>query len=70
VVPRDFLAILLAEEIAHRQGTRLRTAVREAHFPFLKTIEDFDFSLQSALRPRSSATTSATTSSPRGAISS
>ena len=49
--PRDFLAILLAEEIAHRQGTRLRTAVREAHFPFLKTIEDFDFSLQSALRP-------------------
>ena len=49
--PRDFLAILLAEEIAHRQGTRLRTAVRDAHFPFLKTIEDFDFSLQSALRP-------------------
>ena len=49
--PRDFLAILLAEEIAHRQGTRLRTAVRDAHFPFLKTIEDFDFSVQSALRP-------------------
>jgi DNA replication protein DnaC len=49
--PRDFFAILLAEEIAHRQGTRLRTAVRDAEFPFLKTIEDFDFAFQSALRP-------------------
>ena len=49
--PREFLAILVAEEIAHRHGTRLRTAVRDAHFPFLKTIDDFDFSLQSALRP-------------------
>jgi DNA replication protein DnaC len=49
--PRDFLAIVLAEEIGHRQGTRLRTAVRDARFPFLKTIDDFDFAFQSALRP-------------------
>ena len=48
---RDFLAVLLAEEIGHRQQTRLRTAVRDAHFPFLKTVDDFDFSLQSVLRP-------------------
>jgi len=48
---REFLAVLLAEEIGHRHGTRLRTAVRDAHFPFLKTVDDFDFSLQSILRP-------------------
>jgi DNA replication protein DnaC len=48
---RDFLARLVIEEIGHRQQTRLRREVRHAHFPFLKTIEDFDFSLQSAVRP-------------------
>ena len=68
---RDFLAVLCAEEIAHRQQTRLARAVRDAHFPFLKTIDDFDFSLQSTLRPQPcSATTSAPTSSPRAATSS
>lgn len=48
---RDFLAILLAEEIGHRHGTRLRRASHDAHFPFLKTVDDFDFSLQSVIRP-------------------
>ncbi len=48
---RDFLAILLAEEIGHRHGTRLRRASHDAHFPFLKTVDDFDFTQQTALRP-------------------
>src|SRR5437879_12594802 len=47
---RDFLAFLLAEEVAHRQQTRLVRFTRKAHFPFFKTIEEFDFSLQSTLR--------------------
>lgn len=47
---RDFLAILVAEEVAHRQGTRLKRVSRRAEFPFLKTIDDFDFTFQSALR--------------------
>jgi DNA replication protein DnaC len=47
---RDFLAVLVAEEIAHRQQTRVRRAVHNANFPFLKSIDDFDFSLQSSLR--------------------
>ena len=47
---RDFLVALVSEEIAQRQQTRLQRATRDAHFPFLKTIEDFDFSLQSSLR--------------------
>lgn len=46
----DFLALLIAEEVAHRQQTRLQRFSRKAHFPFLKTIEEFDFTLQSTLR--------------------
>jgi len=47
---RDFLALLLAEEVAHRKQTRLQRLTRKAHFPFFKTIDEFDFSLQSTLR--------------------
>jgi len=47
---RDFLALLLAEEVAHRKQTRLQRLTRKADFPFLKTIDEFDFSLQSTLR--------------------
>jgi len=47
---RDFLALLLAEEVAHRKQTRLQRLTRSAHFPFFKTIDEFDFSLQSTLR--------------------
>ena len=48
--PRKLLALVFAEEIAHRRNTRIQREVRRAGFPFLKTIEDFDFSLQSTLR--------------------
>lgn len=44
------LQTLFAEEIAHRRGTRLQRAVRAAGFPFLRTVEEFDFSYQSTLR--------------------
>ena len=47
---RDFLALLIAEEIAHRQQTRLGRVSRWARFPFLKTIDDFDFTYQSVVR--------------------
>lgn len=47
---RDFLALLATEEIAHRQQTRLARLTRRAHFPFLKTIDDFNFTYQSSLR--------------------
>lgn len=46
----DFLATLVAEEVAHRQQTRLERHTRRTHFPFLKTVDDFDFTLQSTLR--------------------
>lgn len=47
---RTYLETLIAEEVAHRAETRLRRAVRAAHFPMLRTIEDFTFTFQSALR--------------------
>jgi DNA replication protein DnaC len=47
---RDFLGLLVAEEIAQRQQTRLGRLSRRASFPFLKTIDDFDFTYQSTVR--------------------
>jgi DNA replication protein DnaC len=44
------LETLFAEEVAHRRGTRLMRAVRAAKFPFLRTVEEFDFTYQSTLR--------------------
>jgi DNA replication protein DnaC len=44
------LQTLFAEEVAHRRGTRLARAVRDASFPFLRTVEEFDFTYQSTLR--------------------
>jgi DNA replication protein DnaC len=47
---RDYLAALFAEEVAHRAQTRIARAVRKAHFPYLKTIEEFDFTFQTSVR--------------------
>jgi DNA replication protein DnaC len=47
---RDFLTLLVTEEIAHRQQTRLERLTRRAQFPFLKTIDDFNFTYQTTLR--------------------
>ncbi len=46
----DYLSTLMAEEIAHRGQTRVQRMTRRAKFPFLRTIEEFDFSWQSGLR--------------------
>jgi len=47
---RDYLAALVAEEVAHRTQTRIQRATRKAHFPFLRTIEEFDFTFQTSVR--------------------
>jgi DNA replication protein DnaC len=47
---RDFLALLVAEEVAHRTQTRIARSVKKARFPFLRTIEEFDFTFQSSVR--------------------
>ena len=47
---RDFLALLIAEEVAHRNDTRVQRAASQARFPFIKTVENFDFLFQSSLK--------------------
>lgn len=47
---RDYLALLVGEEIAHRAQTRIGRATRKAHFPFLRTVEEFDFTFQTSVR--------------------
>jgi len=47
---RDFLERLVNEELAHRAETRIQRATHKARFPFLKTIEEFDFTFQTSVR--------------------
>jgi hypothetical protein len=61
----DRLTLLTTEEIAHRQQTRLARLTRRAHFPFLKTIDDFNFTYQSSLRLQMLGSALAADSSPR-----
>jgi len=46
----EYLNLLIREEIAHRTQTRIERAVRRARFPFLRTIEEFDFTFQTSVR--------------------
>lgn len=47
---RDFLAVVVAEEVAHREQTRIQRATRNAGFPFLKTVDEYDFTIRSNIR--------------------
>jgi DNA replication protein DnaC len=46
----DFLSTLVAEEVAHRQQTRIQRYSQRSRFPFLKTVDDFDFTYQSTVK--------------------
>jgi len=48
----EYLDGLMAEEIACRDDKGIRTRVTLAHFPLIKTIEQFDFSFQPTLDKR------------------
>jgi DNA replication protein DnaC len=48
----EYLGRLAAEEVAERQERRIAQATRRAGFPFLKTLEEFDFSFQPTLSRR------------------
>ena len=47
--PLPYLADLMALETAKRQENGVRTRISSAHFPTIKTIESFDFTLQQTL---------------------
>src|SRR5712691_4772452 len=65
----DFLRGLLQEELLAREDNPLRRRLKDAAFPFEKTLDDFDFRLRPELNARSSSATSMTASSPRAAHS-
>lgn len=48
----QYLERLVMEEIAHRIETRVSRAIRAAHLPFIKTIEEFDFQFQKSVERR------------------
>lgn len=45
-----YLETLVAEEVAHRGQTRIQRSTHRAKFPFLRTIEEYDFAFQSGVR--------------------
>jgi DNA replication protein DnaC len=48
----EFLARILGREIDAKEGKRVRMAMRIAHFPCIRTIEEFDFSFQPSVDER------------------
>ncbi len=47
---REMLERLVGEELANRAETRLQRAISKARFPFVKTIEEFDFEFQGSIK--------------------
>ena len=48
----DFLDSVLRQEVDAKQRTRVTMALKIAHFPSLKTLEDFDFKFQPSVDQR------------------
>lgn len=46
----EFLERLVAAELDHRREKRIARAARRANFPFLKTLEEFDFEFQRSIQ--------------------
>jgi DNA replication protein DnaC len=49
---REGLILLCEAEVAHREERRMRMATGIAKFPFVRTLEGFDFSAQPSLDPK------------------
>ena len=50
--PLEFLANLLSAEVDATRARRLAARLRFAHFPFRKTLEEFDFDFQPSIDPK------------------
>jgi DNA replication protein DnaC len=46
----EYLERLVEEELSHRREKRIAQLVRRAGFPFLKTLEEFDFTFQQTIQ--------------------
>ena len=49
---REALVYLCEAEVAYKEQRRIDMGSRIAHFPYLRSLEDFDFAAQPALDPR------------------
>lgn len=49
---REALVYLCEAEVAHKEQRRIDMGSRIAHFPYLRSLEDFDFAAQPSLDPR------------------
>src|SRR5437899_7569303 len=45
----EYLERLVEEEVLHRREARIARTARKAGFPFLKTLEEFDFTFQRSI---------------------
>ena len=50
--PLEFLAKVIASEVDATRQRRLSARLRFAHFPFRKTLEEFDFDFQPSIDPK------------------
>src|SRR3990172_8436398 len=48
----EYLALLLEEEVSRKTEGSIRARIAKAKFPYIKTIEEFDFSFQPSLNDR------------------
>ena len=48
----EFLDRILSREVDSKQGKRIRMGMQIAHFPYVRTIEEFDFSFQPSVDER------------------
>lgn len=45
----DFLASLIEEEMSYKESQGINSRIKQAKFPYIKTIEDFDFEFQPSI---------------------
>ena len=51
MTPREVIDYVFGKEIEQRDVNRYKQALMAAHFPAVKTLEDFDFSKQPSINP-------------------
>lgn len=48
----EYLSLLFEEELKRKNEGTVKTKINKARFPFIKTLEEFDFSFQPSLREK------------------
>lgn len=50
----EYLALLLEEEVKRKTESSVKTKIQKSRLPYLKTLEEFDFSYQPGLKEKTS----------------